>query len=215
MIFSTTGPVCPKNSHYKVCASGCASTCLSLSPPLGCKPGCSEGCECDDGFILSGGDCVPMSQCGCKYNDKYYKVGEVFFPSGLCNQQCVCTASGVVECKAFSCGPNEECKVVDGIQKCQPVGSAQCSAAGDPHYMSFDGLAFDFQGTCTYTLTKTITKNDNLVPFAINVKNEKWGNGKVAVTKLVSFEVYGYNLILEYEVRGKIMVSDNLSYYLR
>ncbi|KAG8570025.1 hypothetical protein GDO81_014652 [Engystomops pustulosus] len=198
---------CPKNSHYEVCASGCAPTCLSLSPPLGCKPVCSEGCECNDGFILSGGDCVPISQCGCQYNDRYYKAGEVFFPSGLCNQQCVCTTSGAVECKAFSCGPNEECKVIDGVQKCQPVGSAQCSAAGDPHYMSFDGLAFDFQGTCTYTLTKTITNRENLVPFAINVKNEKWGNGKVAVTKLVSFEVYGYNLILEFEVRGKILVN--------
>ncbi|XP_069598457.1 IgGFc-binding protein-like [Ranitomeya imitator] len=200
-------PVCPKNSHYEVCASGCAPTCLSLAPPLGCKAGCTEGCECDDGFILSGGDCVPIAQCGCRYNNKYYKAGEVFFPSGLCNQQCVCTASGVVECKAFTCGANEECKVVDGVQKCQPIGSAQCSAAGDPHYMSFDGLAFDFQGTCTYTLTKTITKKDNLVPFAINVKNEKWGDGTVAVTKLVSFEVYGYNLVLQYEVRGKIMVN--------
>ncbi|XP_075135251.1 IgGFc-binding protein-like [Leptodactylus fuscus] len=200
-------PVCPKNSHYEVCASGCAPTCLSLSPPLGCKPGCSEGCDCDDGFILSGGDCVPIAQCGCRYNDKYYKSGEVFYPSGLCNQQCVCTASGVVECKSFSCGPNEECKVIDGVQKCQPVGSADCSAAGDPHYSSFDGLTFDFQGTCTYTLAKTITKKDNLVPFAINVKNEKWGDGTVAVTKLVSFEVYGYNLILEYEVRGKVLVN--------
>ncbi|XP_072011212.1 IgGFc-binding protein-like [Engystomops pustulosus] len=202
------GLACPKNSHYEVCASGCAPTCLSLSPPLGCKPGCSEGCECDDGFILSGGDCVPISQCGCKYNDKYYKPGEVFFPSGLCNQQCMCTTSGSVECKAFSCGPNLECNVMDGIQKCQPVGSAQCSASGHNHYMSFDGLAYDFQGTCTYTLTKTITKGENLVPFVINVKNEKWGNGKVSVTKLVSLEVYGYKLILEYEVRGKILVNE-------
>ncbi|XP_073457695.1 IgGFc-binding protein-like [Aquarana catesbeiana] len=200
-------PTCPKNSHYEVCASGCAPTCLSLSPPLGCNPICAEGCQCDDGFILSGGDCVPISKCGCRYNDKYYKTGEVFYPSGLCNQKCVCTESGVVQCNAFTCGPNEECKVIDGVQKCQPVGSAQCSAAGDPHYMSFDGRAFDFQGTCTYTLSKTVTNNANLVPFAINVKNEKWGNGLVAVTKLVSFEVYGYNLILQYEVRGRILIN--------
>ncbi|KAM3920370.1 IgGFc-binding protein-like [Leptodactylus fuscus] len=210
-------PICPKNSHYEVCSSGCAPTCLSLSPPLGCKPGCSEGCDCNDGFILSGGGCVPISQCGCKYNARYYKSGEVFYPSGLCDLKCVCTASGVVECKAFSCGPNEECRVTDGIQKCQPVGSANCSAAGDPHYMSFDGVAFDFQGTCTYTLSKTITKKDNLVPFAINVTNEKWGNGKVSVTKRVSFDVYGYSLVLQYEVGGKILVNGvyfNLPIYL-
>ncbi|PIO28123.1 hypothetical protein AB205_0063710, partial [Aquarana catesbeiana] len=200
-------PVCPKKSHYEICSSGCASTCYSLSPPLGCDPVCSEGCECDDGFILSGGNCVPISSCGCTYNNTYYQLGEVFYPSGLCNQKCVCTESGTVECNAFTCGPNEECKVIDGVQKCQPVGSAQCSAAGDPHYMSFDGQAFDFQGTCTYTLSKTVTNNANLVPFAINVKNEKWGNGRVAVTKLVSFDVYGYNLILQYNVQGQILIN--------
>ncbi|KAM4703004.1 IgGFc-binding protein [Rhinophrynus dorsalis] len=204
-------PVCGKNSHYEVCAPGCAPTCLTLSPPMGCNSECSEGCTCDDGFILSGEDCVPLSQCGCNYNNQYYKSGEIFFPNGMCNQQCVCTKSGTVECKSFSCGPNEVCKVVDGVQKCQAVGSAKCSAAGDPHYMSFDGLAFDFQGTCTYTLTKTITDNANLVPFAINVKNEKWGNGKVAVTKLVSLEIYGYTLILQYNTRSVIMVNGVLN----
>ncbi|XP_053307563.1 IgGFc-binding protein [Spea bombifrons] len=200
-------PVCGKNSHYDVCATGCAPTCLTLAPPLGCNPVCSEGCVCDDGFILSGGDCVPLAQCGCNYKDKYYKSGEIFYPSGLCSQQCVCTPSGAVECKAFSCGPNEECKVVDGVQKCQPVGSAQCSAAGDPHYLSFDGLAFDFQGTCTYTLSKTVTSNLNLEPFEISVENEKYGNGQVSVTKLVALEAYGYNLVLQYNNRGRILVN--------
>ncbi|XP_063798277.1 IgGFc-binding protein-like [Pseudophryne corroboree] len=200
-------PNCPKNSHYELCASGCAPTCLSLSSPLGCNPTCFEGCECDDDFLLSGGDCVPISQCGCSYNDKYYKSWEIFFSSELCNQQCICTVSGVVQCKAFTCGLNEECKVIDGVQKCQPVGSAQCSAAGDPHYISLDGLAFDFQGTCTYILAKTITNKENLVPFAITVKNEKWGNGKVSVTRLVSLEVYGYNLVLAYNVQGRIKIN--------
>ncbi|XP_053546860.1 IgGFc-binding protein-like [Bombina bombina] len=200
-------PNCGNNSHYEVCASGCAPTCLTLSPPLGCDPKCSEGCSCDDGFILSGGDCVPLSLCGCSYKGQYYKTGQIFFPSGLCSQQCVCTASGV-ECKAFACIPNEECKVVDGVQKCQAIGSAKCSAAGDPHYRSFDSRAFDFQGTCTYTLSKTVTNSENLVPFNINVKNEKWGNGKVAVTKLVAFEIYDYTLVLQYNNKGRILVND-------
>ncbi|KAM4652646.1 IgGFc-binding protein-like [Discoglossus pictus] len=204
-------PQCGRNSHYEVCSNGCAPTCLTLSPPVGCVPSCSEGCVCDDGFILSGGDCVPLSQCGCNFKDQYYKSGEIFFPNGMCNQKCVCTASGVVECKSFTCGANEECKVIDGVQKCQGIGSAKCSASGDPHYLSFDGLAFDFQGTCTYTLTKTITNNANLVPFSVNVKNEKWGNGRVAVTKLVAFEAYGYNIILQNGNKGQIKVNDELN----
>nr|XP_033818517.1 IgGFc-binding protein-like [Geotrypetes seraphini] len=200
-------PKCPTNSHYEVCASGCAPTCASLLTPIECDAACKEGCICDENFVFSGGQCVPMAQCGCLYNGFYYKSEDVFFPNGLCNQQCTCKAGGIVECKAFSCGSNEECKIIDGIQKCQPIGSAKCQAAGDPHYLTFDGLAFDFQGTCTYTLTKTITTNSNLVPFAINVEHEKYGDGKVTVTKMVSVEIYDYTLTLLQNKGGQIMVS--------
>ncbi|CAH2318264.1 c-binding -like [Pelobates cultripes] len=200
-------PECSKNSHYEVCVSACSPMCPNLSPPPLCDSVCSEGCACKDGYVLSGGDCVPISQCGCNYMDKYFRLGEVFFPGGLCNQQCTCTSSGVVDCKAFSCGANEECKVVDGVQKCQPIDYAQCSAVGDSHYVSFDGLYFDFQSTCTYTLAKTVTNNAKLVPFAINVKNEKWSAGRVSVTAMVSIEVYGYKLVLQYNTPGKILVN--------
>ncbi|XP_029432085.1 IgGFc-binding protein-like [Rhinatrema bivittatum] len=176
---------CPVNSHYELCASGCASTCASLLVPAPCDNVCLEGCTCDEGFVFSGGQCVPMAQCGCSYNGAYYTSGEQFIPDGLCSQQCTCEAGGV-ECMAFSCGPNEECAVIDGIQKCQPIGSAMCLAAGGQHYLTYDGLAYDFQGTCTYTLTKTITESSNLVPFVINVENEM----------MVSVEVYNYTLIL-------------------
>ncbi|XP_029433312.1 IgGFc-binding protein-like [Rhinatrema bivittatum] len=202
---------CPKNSHYEICPSGCAPSCASLLVPVACSAVCKEGCTCDEGFVFSGGQCVPMAQCGCAYNGIYYKSGEQFFPNGLCSQQCTCKGGGVVECKAFSCGPNEECKVIDGIQKCQPIGSAKCQAAGDPHYLTYDGLAYDFQGTCTYTLTKTITESSNLVPFAINVENEKTGNGQVAVTKLVSIDVYGYRITLLQNKKGFILVNGVLN----
>ncbi|XP_029432079.1 IgGFc-binding protein-like [Rhinatrema bivittatum] len=202
---------CPKNSHYEICPSGCAPSCASLLVPVACSAVCKEGCTCDEGFVFSGGQCVPMAQCGCAYNGIYYTSGEQFFPNGLCSQQCTCKAGGVVECKAFSCGPNEECKVIDGIQKCQPIGSAKCQAAGDPHYLTYDGLAYDFQGTCTYTLTKTITESSNLVPFAINVENEKTGNGQVAVTKLVSIDVYGYRISLLQNKKGFILVNGVLN----
>uniref|UniRef100_A0A8C5R066 VWFD domain-containing protein n=1 Tax=Leptobrachium leishanense TaxID=445787 RepID=A0A8C5R066_9ANUR len=202
-------PVCGENSHYELCAPGCSPSCPMLSSPLGCNSVCSEGCVCDDGYIFSGGDCVPISQCGCKYMDKYYKLGEVFFPNLLCDQQCVCSAGGVVQCKPFTCGITKKCTVVDGIQKCQSLGSAQCSAMGDPHYFSFDGLYYDFQGNCVYTLSKMVNKNDDLIPFEIKVKNEKWGNGRVSVTKTVGLEVYGYTLILQYNMPGQILVRNS------
>ncbi|XP_069057919.1 IgGFc-binding protein-like [Pleurodeles waltl] len=200
-------PNCGKNSHYEVCPIGCPTTCSSFTRLVECNGNCKEGCICDDSFVLSGGHCVRISQCGCEYNGIYYKSGEVFYPNGQCSTQCTCKADGNVECKAFSCSVNEECKVINGIQKCHPIGSAQCSAAGDPHYRSFDGLAFDFQGTCTYTLSRTTDLNNNLVPFDISVENEKYGNGKVAVTKLVVVKVYGYSLMLMQKKKGIVRVD--------
>ncbi|MBN3317980.1 FCGBP protein, partial [Atractosteus spatula] len=199
---------CPANSHYEVCASGCPATCYSLAPPAGCQALCKEGCACNDGFILSGDQCVPLAGCGCLYSSRYYKTGEVFYPDGKCQSECRCQPDGRVECAKFSCGPHEECKLEDGVRKCHAVGEGTCSASGDPHYVSFDGKRFDFQGTCTYTLAKACgLEGTHLAPFSVDVENEKWGNGKVAVTKLVAVEIDGNTLILRAGVKGQIMVN--------
>uniref|UniRef100_A0A665VU45 Fc fragment of IgG binding protein n=1 Tax=Echeneis naucrates TaxID=173247 RepID=A0A665VU45_ECHNA len=166
---------CPLNSHYEVCPNGCPATCESLAPPQGCEADCKEGCSCNEGYILSGDTCVPFSQCGCLYNDQYYRINQVFYPSGQCQEECKCTQDGEVECKKFSCGPNEKCKVENGIQKCHPVGKGVCHASGDPHYQSFDGRLFDFQGTCTYTLSKSCgLTGSHLVAFSVEVENVQW-----------------------------------------
>ncbi|XP_053867153.1 IgGFc-binding protein-like [Malaclemys terrapin pileata] len=144
---------------------------------------------------ISGFDAYPVPQ-----------AGETFHPT--CQEQCVCQASGDVVCKVLSSLPNEEYKLVNGIQKCQPIGSAKCSAAGDPHYLSFDRVAFDFQGTCTYILAKTCTNTGNLTFFAVKVENVPWGNGKVSVTKLLSVEVYGLTLTLLQNRKGLVMVNN-------
>ncbi|KAJ8332925.1 hypothetical protein SKAU_G00418210 [Synaphobranchus kaupii] len=200
---------CASNSHYEVCSGGCPTTCQSLSPPLGCDSLCQEGCACDDGFILSGDRCVPFSQCGCVYGDRYYRIGEVCYPNGQCQEECKCSKDGEVECKQFSCGPNEKCAVADGVRKCQPVGSGVCVASGDPHYTSLDGLHFDFQGTCTYTLAKGCgLEGTHLVPFSVQVENERWTPArgkKVSVTQLVALEVYGYTLIMRENTPGVLV----------
>ncbi|KAM3613584.1 uncharacterized protein V6R79_001825 [Siganus canaliculatus] len=208
---------CPVHSHYDVCAAACPATCqsLSLGPQPECKDQCEEGCLCDDGYILSGDHCVPTSRCGCLYEDRYYSLGQVFYPSGQCQKECKCTKDGKVECKKFACGPNEKCKIDNGIHKCHPVGKGVCQAAGDPHYQSFDGRKFDFQGTCTYTLSKSCgLKGTHLVDFSVMVQNEQWNrvwNKVVSVTKLVAVEVHGYTLTLRNKMFG-VLVNDVFNY---
>ncbi|XP_070690944.1 IgGFc-binding protein [Pempheris klunzingeri] len=207
---------CPAHSHYETCANACPASCESLVPPRGCQAQCEEGCVCDEGYIISGALCVPFSQCGCVYNERYYSIGQVFYPNGQCKEQCKCTQDGEVECKKFTCGPNENCKIENGIQKCHPVGKAVCHASGDPHYSSFDGRTFDFQGTCTYTLSKSCgLEGTHLVAFSVQVENVKWNmvmyDKMVSVTKLVAVEVYGFTLIMRNDMFG-VLVNGVFNY---
>ncbi|XP_078061429.1 IgGFc-binding protein-like [Mustelus asterias] len=209
---------CPKNSHYELAGSGCPATCYSLTAPQGCQAPSREGCQCENGFILSGDQCVPLSECGCAHQGWYRKKGEVFYPGALCKQRCVCRGDGEVECVGTVCGPGEVCKTANGVQGCHPAGHAKCVASGDPHYVSFDGVRFDFQGTCTYILSKAVKLSSGLEEFSVLVDNVKWGNGRVAVTRMVMVNVYGHRFTMEQGVKWKVQVDGelfNLPFQLR
>ncbi|KAE8594561.1 hypothetical protein XENTR_v10019693 [Xenopus tropicalis] len=190
---------CPPNSHYDICGTGCAPTCHGLSSPQNCKASCSEGCYCDSGFILSGGDCVPITECGSYYKGKYYKKGEKFYTDDTCTEYCHVRNNGDVSCQLLPCAATDTCVPLDGIRTCRSNGCGKCTIAG-ANIKTFDGLNYDFQGTCAYTLAQANPSDARLVPFSITVENEFLDQSKLVVQKSVTLSIYGYDITI---VRGE------------
>ncbi len=69
------GLQCGPNSTYSPCMTPCPASCADLAAPSECEQTqCVEGCQCAPGFVLSDLNCVPYSECGCTYLNRYYQV---------------------------------------------------------------------------------------------------------------------------------------------
>ncbi|XP_047466074.1 alpha-tectorin-like [Mugil cephalus] len=193
---------CPLNSHYELCGSSCPSACPSLSFPFSCDALCQDGCQCDDGFVLNGNQCVPPTECGCSHEGRYRRDGEQFWDGEHCQSFCTCNGTtGLVHCTPNSCGPQESCRVVEGEFGCHPNPHGTCSASGDPHYITFDRRAYDFQGTCRYVLATLCNATGGLQEFSVEAKNEPWFGLPVSITADVYVNVWGYQVHMS---RGRI-----------
>ncbi|XP_074544748.1 zonadhesin [Halichoeres trimaculatus] len=155
---------CGENSHYNSCADGCPDVCSSMDI-IGSCGSCEERCECDSGYKLNGGKCVPSEDCGCWYKGKHLKKGEEML-EGECETRCLCMGNNDMRCESMRCADNEVCKVQDGVKGCFAFHPATCRVYGDPHYMTYDGMAYDFQGGCSYTLTTTCGR-ESAVQFSV------------------------------------------------
>ncbi|XP_053722445.1 IgGFc-binding protein-like [Synchiropus splendidus] len=200
--------ICPANSHYESCGSSCPSACPSLSFPYSCDNVCQEGCQCDDGFVLNGDECVRPPSCGCYHQGYYREGGEQFWDGEECQRSCTCNGTtGMVHCTSASCGPQESCGVVDGRYGCHPNPHGICSASGDPHYRTFDGKRYDFQGTCRYVLAKPINITQGLHTFLVEAKNEQWRTRPVSITSDVFVTVWGFEVHISRSRRGMVQVN--------
>ncbi|XP_041830785.1 alpha-tectorin-like isoform X2 [Melanotaenia boesemani] len=199
---------CPSNSHYELCGTSCPSACPSLSFPFTCDTPCEEGCQCDNGFVLNGNQCVPPTSCGCYHQGRYRQSGEQFWDGEQCQSFCTCNGvTGAVQCFPNSCGSQESCRVVEGEFGCHPSPHGICSASGDPHYLTFDRKAYDFQGTCRYVLATVCNATDGLHQFSVEAKNEPWSGLPVSITAEVVVNVLGYQVRLSGNNRGMAEVD--------
>uniref|UniRef100_A0A3Q3BPR2 Uncharacterized protein n=1 Tax=Kryptolebias marmoratus TaxID=37003 RepID=A0A3Q3BPR2_KRYMA len=198
---------CPPNSHYELCGTSCPSTCPSLSFPFTCDTQCQDGCQCNNGFVLNGNQCVPPTSCGCYHQGRYRQDGEQFLVGEECQNLCMCNGTtGAVQCFPSSCGPQESCRVVGGEFGCHPNPHGTCSASGDPHYLTFDRKAFDFQGTCRYVLATVCNDTDELHSFSVEAKNEPWFGFPVSITAEVFVHVFDYHVRMSRDNNGLVEI---------
>ncbi|KAI6059426.1 IgGFc-binding protein [Aix galericulata] len=199
---------CPENSHYEACGNACPATCTNRDAPSSCTQPCVETCACNPGYVLSGGQCVAVADCGCTRDGRYYQAGEEFWDDETCHSRCRCDpVLGMVVCKEASCKAGEQCAVVKGVRRCVAKARSVCVATGDPHYTTFDGRRYDFMGTCVYQFAALCSEDPTLVPFVVTVENNNRGSRVVSYTKEVTLKVYNMTLSLSQADPQKLKVN--------
>ncbi|XP_047680134.1 otogelin isoform X6 [Prionailurus viverrinus] len=144
----------------------CEQQLLNLSVPA--HGPCLSGCACPQGLLRHGDACFLPEDCPCTWKGKEYFPGDqVMSPC----HTCVCQR-GSFQCALHPC-------------------ASTCTAYGDRHYRTFDGLPFDFVGACKVHLVKSTSD----FSFSVIVENVDCYSSGIICRKFISINV-GNSLII-------------------
>lgn len=143
----------------------------------------------------------------CDLPGRFYRRGEIFWLSEHCSQRCRCLdIDNQVQCQEAPCGQLETCEQQEGSFYCQPTRTSTCVVFGDPHYHTFDGFLYHFQGTCSYLLARPCWEVAGLPFFSVEAKNENRGMASVSWLRDVTVEVYGHRVMIPKGSFGTVQV---------
>ncbi|CAH1777129.1 unnamed protein product, partial [Owenia fusiformis] len=188
---------CGKNEQYLYDGPGCEEHCLESEPRFCEEHARREGCFCRTGYVRCHGKCTVTDRVDCTWG--------AWSEDGMCtscNEQCIkycmkyrkknpaqkrgkdCIGVTLMhvtrKCTGGKCAKNPERGKRQASEEQQ-----QCRGWGDVHYITFDGLEYNFHGVCKYTLLEDTTI---LKSFKVFVKNRRWGLTGTSVTQYV--EIY-------------------------
>ncbi|NXL55467.1 OTOG protein, partial [Chordeiles acutipennis] len=132
----------PELSRERTCENHLLNLTFSAHLP------CVSGCVCPPGLVKHGDVCLEAHECPCSWKGKEYFPGDKVISS--CHT-CICQ-HGSFQCTFHPC-------------------PSMCTAYGDRHYRTFDGLTFDFVGTCKVYLVKGTSTSFSVIIENVNCFN--------------------------------------------
>ncbi|XP_072740487.1 alpha-tectorin [Ciconia boyciana] len=158
-------------------------------------------------FKIDGREIDPAN--GCSLRGQFLHQGEIFWDNANCTTKCRCLDfNNEIFCQEMACGPFEVCEPKTKFFQCVPVESSTCVVFGDPHYHTFDGFLFHFQGSCSYLLARQCWPGSQLPYFNVEAKNENRGSSSVSWLRDIFVEVYSHKIVLPKGSFGKAKVDD-------
>uniref|UniRef100_A0A8B9SYI3 Otogelin n=1 Tax=Anas platyrhynchos TaxID=8839 RepID=A0A8B9SYI3_ANAPL len=133
---------------------------------------CVSGCVCPPGLVKHGDVCLEADECPCSWKGKEYFPGDKVISS--CHT-CICQ-HGSFQCTFYPC-------------------PSMCTAYGDRHYRTFDGLTFDFVGACKVYLVKGASSTS----FSVIIENINCFNTGIICRKHIFINVGKSSLIFDDE----------------
>ncbi|XP_062130761.1 BMP-binding endothelial regulator protein isoform X1 [Drosophila sulfurigaster albostrigata] len=183
------------------------TNCTCLNGTSVCQRATCPILECAPEFQEEDGCCprcaVAEMRSECSHQGITYLNNETW-NMGPC-RSCRCNGGTIscseMRCQAVHCRPNEELKVPPGecCPKCMEIAGT-CTVFGDPHFKTFDGKFFSFQGSCKYLLAADCRGHN----FSIRLTNDGRGTRRSSWPKTVTLKLRGLRINLGQKLRVKI-----------
>ncbi|KAL0841934.1 hypothetical protein ABMA28_014164 [Loxostege sticticalis] len=114
---------------------------------------------------------VEEAKAACIIGGKVYQDGETWQLDAC--KSCECHGGeprcAMERCPSITCGSDQTLRQLPGqcCPKCIDIDGI-CTVFGDPHYKTFDGKFYSFQGSCKYQLASDCVNNT----FSIRISND-------------------------------------------